>query len=362
MEANHVNELQLQDDEQNKKLETFFKGNLAKEKKLKETPSNKSKDFLPESCKTSLSDFKPHFSLNDEIVPKTAPNVTNKEHVCSVEPTTPINPSVCNAFVEASTTYCSVSSSSPASTTTCLVSTLPTSSKGTSNSKEINFYLQKLKEMVPYAKSAPKLSKVQLIHCAIDYITDLQEALEARVKRKCIQQGLHSLRAPLADLSTSQQNNSSNASLEDTGNELPSAPQPNEFESNRVYEDNSAAQSFSNSGQSSSDKLFRRSNNESIGVEEKYKQPRTIFEDTKEYTSISPINNSFVAMCSSPNKEEGKSLTLAKLNNFSAIKSSYENSSDDSDLDKNVDIKEKIVKTPKDLGSNKHKKRKSDDL
>ncbi|XP_076059451.1 uncharacterized protein LOC143036080 [Oratosquilla oratoria] len=51
-------------------------------------------------------------------------------------------------------------------------------------SEEMKIYLEKLKDMVPYVPRDRKISKVDLIHCAIDYISDLQGALEARAKKR----------------------------------------------------------------------------------------------------------------------------------------------------------------------------------
>ena len=70
-----------------------------------------------------------------------------------------------------------------------------------SKSSEMSLYMEKLREIVPYAKNSSKLSKVQLIHSAIDYITDLQESLEARVRTEPAY-----TRPPLTDVSKTAQN------------------------------------------------------------------------------------------------------------------------------------------------------------
>lgn len=69
---------------------------------------------------------------------------------------------------------------------------------------EMRLYLDKLRELVPGMPRTGKLSRVRLIHSAIDYITDLQEALEARTRRKLRdKQGQHP-RPPLAALPPAQ--------------------------------------------------------------------------------------------------------------------------------------------------------------
>lgn len=69
---------------------------------------------------------------------------------------------------------------------------------------EMRLYLDKLRELVPGMPRTGKLSRVRLIHSAIDYITDLQEALEARARRKLRdKQGQHP-RPPLAALPPAQ--------------------------------------------------------------------------------------------------------------------------------------------------------------
>lgn len=106
----------------------------------------------------------------------------------------------------------------------------PSSSKP-SKSTEMQFYLDKLKDMIPYTKNSPRMSKVQLIHSAIDYITDLQESLEARVKRKrntTVEES--SNRKPLADLSITKQHSNSNKGSDDESNKsLPPYTTPQEL-------------------------------------------------------------------------------------------------------------------------------------
>ena len=70
-------------------------------------------------------------------------------------------------------------------------------------SEQLQFYFQRLREMVP-GTSRP-LSRVQLIHSAIDYITDLQEALEARARRKLTSS---TNRPPLVNLQLQRNTNS----------------------------------------------------------------------------------------------------------------------------------------------------------
>lgn len=65
-------------------------------------------------------------------------------------------------------------------------------------------YLDKLRELVPGMPRTGKLSRVRLIHSAIDYITDLQEALEARTRRKLRDKQGQAPRPPLAALPPSQ--------------------------------------------------------------------------------------------------------------------------------------------------------------
>lgn len=65
---------------------------------------------------------------------------------------------------------------------------------------EMRMYLDKLRELVPYVPRTGRVSRVQLIHSAIDYITDLQESLEARARRKLRDKQDQSSRPPLAAL------------------------------------------------------------------------------------------------------------------------------------------------------------------
>jgi DNA-binding protein inhibitor ID, other len=48
----------------------------------------------------------------------------------------------------------------------------------TPENEEIHVYLSKLKELVPYVPRNRKLSKLEVIHHVIDYICDLQSALD----------------------------------------------------------------------------------------------------------------------------------------------------------------------------------------
>ncbi|XP_059468381.1 protein extra-macrochaetae [Neocloeon triangulifer] len=48
----------------------------------------------------------------------------------------------------------------------------------TPENEEIHVYLSKLKELVPYVPRNRKLSKLEVIHHVIDYICDLQNALD----------------------------------------------------------------------------------------------------------------------------------------------------------------------------------------
>ena len=74
----------------------------------------------------------------------------------------------------------------------------------TSKSQEIQNYLSKLKSLVPDMPEDPKLSKLEVIRHVIDYIQDLQEALDNRseVDRQFI---VYTNRQPLSDLSTQNQ-------------------------------------------------------------------------------------------------------------------------------------------------------------
>ncbi|XP_050690414.1 ELL-associated factor 1-like [Eriocheir sinensis] len=69
---------------------------------------------------------------------------------------------------------------------------------------EMRLYLDKLRELVPGMPRTGKLSRVRLIHSAIDYITDLQEALEARTRRKLRDKQGQQPRPPLAALPPAQ--------------------------------------------------------------------------------------------------------------------------------------------------------------
>jgi len=50
----------------------------------------------------------------------------------------------------------------------------------TPENEEIHVYLSKLKELVPYVPRNRKLSKLEVIHHVIDYICDLQSALDTQ--------------------------------------------------------------------------------------------------------------------------------------------------------------------------------------
>ncbi|KAK3853181.1 hypothetical protein Pcinc_040266 [Petrolisthes cinctipes] len=78
---------------------------------------------------------------------------------------------------------------------------------GTGNVSEMRVYLDKLRELVPYVPRSGRVSRVTLIHSAIDYITDLQEALEARARRKLRDKTDPNTRPPLAALPQSQHQN-----------------------------------------------------------------------------------------------------------------------------------------------------------
>ncbi|XP_066960745.1 protein SCAR-like [Macrobrachium rosenbergii] len=103
----------------------------------------------------------------------------------------------------------SSSSSSTAPTDDVDISTtsssLPPAESSSSGDKdkgaEMKLYLDKLRELVPYVPRTGKISRVQLIHSAIDYITDLQESLEARARRKLRDKNDQASRPPLAALS-----------------------------------------------------------------------------------------------------------------------------------------------------------------
>lgn len=75
---------------------------------------------------------------------------------------------------------------------------------------EMRMYLDKLRELVPYVPRTGRVSRVQLIHSAIDYITDLQESLEARARRKLRDKQDQSSRPPLAALPQAQLGGGSN--------------------------------------------------------------------------------------------------------------------------------------------------------
>ncbi|XP_064093393.1 protein extra-macrochaetae-like [Macrobrachium nipponense] len=100
--------------------------------------------------------------------------------------------------VDISTTSSSSSSSLPLAE-----SSSSSSSSGGEKDKgaEMKLYLDKLRELVPYVPRTGKISRVQLIHSAIDYITDLQESLEARARRKLRDKNDQASRPPLAALS-----------------------------------------------------------------------------------------------------------------------------------------------------------------
>ncbi|KAK8741278.1 hypothetical protein OTU49_002594, partial [Cherax quadricarinatus] len=92
---------------------------------------------------------------------------------------------------------------------------------------EMKMYLEKLRELVPYAPRSGRLSRVQLIHSAIDYITDLQESLEARARSKLRDKDEH--RQPLAALPHAHDNTStiSTPLMENNANRLPTALEAN---------------------------------------------------------------------------------------------------------------------------------------
>ncbi|XP_069194893.1 uncharacterized protein [Procambarus clarkii] len=107
----------------------------------------------------------------------------------------------------------------------------PSSAGEEGRGAEMRVYLEKLRQLVPYVPRSGRLSRVQLIHSAIDYITDLQESLEARARRKLRDKQDEQARPPLAALPRAQvETNSSRNSgpLADiTVNRLPTALETN---------------------------------------------------------------------------------------------------------------------------------------
>ncbi|CAL4150196.1 unnamed protein product [Meganyctiphanes norvegica] len=100
---------------------------------------------------------------------------------------------------------------------------------------EMRMYLEKLREMVPYAPSSGRINKVELIHSAIDYISDLQEALEARARRKLREKGaMQPPRPPLASLPTAAHATTPNTTpLHENGSNRP----PTQLEVNTSHPD-----------------------------------------------------------------------------------------------------------------------------